>query len=365
MKILSPRFISINIISQPSKRKRIELFYVIAPANVTTGGPELLHQLVYELNQMDLDAVIAYDRRSKNNMEPSIPQQYKRYVSEFITADSIPDTKDSYVVIPETRPFYVKQFKNATTIFWWLSVDFFKIQCDPKYKFENQGIPQAIKALMLQTKKRAFASIKKAPIHLYQSEYARQYAISHGIAPSALIKLSDYVNDDYRTGIDYLSFSNRKQNVLYNPKKGRRYTEQLIKLAPNLHWIPLQGYTNQQLVSLMKESMLYIDFGFHPGKDRLPREAAACGTCVITGKQGAAAFENDYPIPEWASINQADVSPIEVVQTIKHVLNNYEQLIEEFSPYRSMIKGEKEVFKADLQTFVHSINGLEKNADVQ
>lgn len=339
------------------------MFYVIAPANTTTGGPELLHQLVYQLNQLGVNAIIAYDQCSKDGAEPSIPQQYKRYVTEFTTVNSIPDAKDSYVVIPETRPFYVKKYKKATAIFWWLSVDFFRKMCDPQYKLENQGAPQAIKALMLQTKRRAFSSIKQAPIHLYQSEYAREYAISQGIAPSALMKLSDYVNDDYRTGIDHLSFFDRKPNVLYNPKKGRQYTEQLIELAPDLHWVPLQGYTNEQLVSLMKESMLYIDFGFHPGKDRLPREAAACGTCVITGKQGAAAFNKDYPIPEWASIDQTVTSPTEVVNTIKYVLDNYNQLIDEFSPYREMIKSEKEIFKNDLEAFLNYIIALEKKTD--
>lgn len=341
------------------------MFYVIAPANITTGGPELLHQLVFHLNHLGAKAIIAYDQHSKAGAEPSIPQQYKRYVKEFTTVNSIPDTKDSYVVIPETLPFHVKKYKTATTIFWWLSVDFYRMKCDPQYKLENQGIPQAIKALMLHTKSRALASIRRAPIHLYQSEYAREYAISIGIAPSTLMKLSDYVNDDYRTGIDYLSFSGRKPNVLFNPKKGRRYTEKLIKLAPDLHWIPLQGYTNEQLATLMKESMLYIDFGFHPGKDRLPREAAACGTCVITGKKGAASFNKDYPIPEWASIDQDDASPAEVVNTIKYVLSNYDQLIDEFSPYRAMIKSEKEIFKTDLGAVVNHIIELEKNADVR
>lgn len=48
----------------------------------------------------------------------------------------------------------------------------------------------------------------------------------------------------------------------------------------------------------MSKSKVYIDFGNHPGKDRIPREAAISGCIVITGKRGAAAFAEDVCIPE-------------------------------------------------------------------
>lgn len=334
------------------------MFYVIAPANATTGGPELLHQLVYELNKINVDATIAYDC-SRSKGEPKIPEQYKRYVSTFINAKDIPDSTNSFVVIPETRPFFVQKFTRATTLFWWLSVDFFRIQCDPTYKREKQGLLQSFKASLLQTKKKAFRSIKEATVHLYQCEYAKDYALRHDIERSSLLKLSDYINDDYRIGIERLSFNNRKPNVLYNPKKGYDYTSQLIKLAPELNWIPLQGYTNQQLNSLMHESMLYIDFGFHPGKDRLPREAAACGTCVITGKKGAAAYKKDYPLPTWASIDQDQCKQADVIKIIKNVLNNYESTASEFTPYRNMIRAEKVEFEKDLKLVVDYLMKLD------
>lgn len=334
------------------------MFYAIAPAHITSGGPELLHQLVYELNSLGIKAMIAYDC-SKTNIPAAVPLPYKRYVNTFTTLDKVPDTKSSCIIVPETRPFLIREFKQARTIFWWLSVDFFRIHCDPAFKREKQGIPQSIKATIFQTKKKAFQSIKKATVHLYQSEFAKNYAIQNGIERSVLFKLSDYINDDYRIGIDHLSFINRKPNVLYNPKKGYEYTSQLIKLSPDINWIPLQGYTNQQLTSLMHESMLYIDFGSHPGKDRLPREAAACGDCVITGKHGAAAYEKDYPLPAWASIDQDQCNKLDVIKTIKHVLNNYESAVTEYAPYRNMIQGEKDEFKKDLNAVIDYLMKLD------
>ena len=39
-----------------------------------------------------------------------------------------------------------------------------------------------------------------------------------------------------------------------------------------------------------------MDFGFHPGQDRLPREAALLKNCIITNREGSAAFYKDVPI---------------------------------------------------------------------
>ena len=46
-----------------------------------------------------------------------------------------------------------------------------------------------------------------------------------------------------------------------------------------------------------RRGQVYIDFGHHPGQDRLPREAAACGCLVVTGTRGSAGFHADVPLP--------------------------------------------------------------------
>jgi len=43
--------------------------------------------------------------------------------------------------------------------------------------------------------------------------------------------------------------------------------------------------------------MMYIDFGTHPGKDRIPREAALRNCIVLTNRNGAADNNVDVPIP--------------------------------------------------------------------
>lgn len=54
----------------------------------------------------------------------------------------------------------------------------------------------------------------------------------------------------------------------------------------------------------MDESMIYIDFGEHPGKDRIPREAAMRDLIVITGRDGAAVNDVDVSIPKKYKIDR-------------------------------------------------------------
>ena len=47
-----------------------------------------------------------------------------------------------------------------------------------------------------------------------------------------------------------------------------------------------------------------MDFGFHPGQDRLPREAAILKNCIITNKEGSAAIFQDVPIADEFKFNE-------------------------------------------------------------
>ena len=82
-----------------------------------------------------------------------------------------------------------------------------------------------------------------------------------------------------------------KENIiLYNRSKGYHLTKKIIKRLPEFTFIPLINCTREQLSALFSKSKIYIDFGNHPGKDRMPREAALNNCCIIVGKNGAANF---------------------------------------------------------------------------
>lgn len=142
----------------------------------------------------------------------------------------------------------------------------------------------------------------------------------------------------------------KSNKVLYNPKKGYRFTKRIIKRANDLEWVPIKNLTTTQVKELLLQSKVYIDFGNHPGKDRFPREAAMCGCVIITGKRGSAKFCEDVPIDDVFKFKDSRKNINKIVTKIKECLNNYDTKNKKFENYRNYIKGEKEQFKKDIDT---------------
>ena len=93
--------------------------YVACPANSATGGPELLHQLVYELKKMNYNAFIYYYRR-QDNLNP-VHEAYVKYNITY--TDVIEDVKNNVLIVPETNTKLLYQYSNIQKVIWWLSVD--------------------------------------------------------------------------------------------------------------------------------------------------------------------------------------------------------------------------------------------------
>ena len=96
-----------------------------------------------------------------------------------------------------------------------------------------------------------------------------------------------------------------------------------IKLAPDIEWRPIEKMTPAQVQELLAQAKIYIDFGNHPGRDRIPREAAISGCVVITGKRGAAANDIDINIPAEFKFDEKITKPQEVIEKIRAVFENF------------------------------------------
>lgn len=316
--------------------------FVACPAYVKTGGPELLHQLVSELNQNNIDAKIAY-YGIKNNKNYT-PNDFKKYIQTFELYDNLQDVENNYIIFPEILTKEVAKFKKAKKIIWWLSVDNYT---------NRQGILNCLKTCgirellhLLHNKRLCLNNnhLTLADYHLCQSYYAIDFLNNRF---KNIYYLSDYVNDSFLDEEQH--YTKKADYVLYNPKKGINFTKKLIKKAPELNWKPIQNLTTEQVRNLLLESKVYIDFGNHPGKDRFPREAAMCGCCVITNKNGSAKFNEDVPIPEQYKFdhNINNIKPI--ITQIKQCLTNYNNEIKQFTAYRQSIKNEKNIFSQDVK----------------
>jgi len=326
--------------------------YVHCPANVVTGGAELLHQLVHLLNCNNIDAYIVYFDDPKTK----VPKDYiKSY--NIKTAENVVDSEENVEVIYEGRFDLIRNNKKIQKLLWWLSVDNFYL-CSygflsPRDIWEFNKI-LSIKAFIRQslnfiTRKNKYLihPIKVSELknldasNAYQSEYAQCFLQSHGF--KEVVALKDYINTDHQFSEELIE--QKKNIVLYNPKKGFKFTSKLIKAAPNIEWIPLQGMNREQLIQLLQKSKVYIDFGYHPGKDRLPRECAMNGCCVITGYKGSAAFYEDVQVPDKFKFENKLSQIPQILDTINYIFSNYSVVQKEFDNYRKSIRDEKQEFE--------------------
>ena len=325
--------------------------YVLCPAYTKTGGPELLHQLVKELTDNGINAYITYFKINKNNNEYT-PNDFKKYITEYRLLKDINDHKDNIVITPEAvLPLKLtKKIKNTKKILWWLSVDNFKKTHTIKNVMKNYPIYTALILMIKGEITYNFDYIKTFNYHLCQSHYSIEYLKSNEITNRYY--LSDYINDEYLILGD--EYGEKEDIITYNPKKGIEFTKKLIKSSPNLNFIPIKNLTTEQVKELLLKSKVYIDFGNHPGKDRIPREAAMCGCCIITNKQGSAKYYEDVSINDEFKFEDNEENINAIRNKITNCIENYDIEIKKFNTYRNDIKQEKQKFKEDVKKFFNT-----------
>jgi len=159
--------------------------------------------------------------------------------------------------------------------------------------------------------------------------------------------LGDYIDKRF-FDID-VNRAKREDLVAYNPSKGKKFTESLIKASPgSIRYEPIINMSRNDVIRLLLRSKIYVDFGFHPGRDRIPREAAVLGCCVIASMRGSAAFVEDLPIASGYKFvdNKKNIRAISGL--IQDCLSNYSGRTNDFASYRQVIASQESEFENDV-----------------
>lgn len=287
-------------------------FIIPTPTNYITGGIEASYQLCDAINSQNGNGYILW----VGEPNKSIPEEYSNYFINEIAEDLL----DEYcvVIFPEsmTDSLHDSKFKKCKKAIWWLSVDNHYLHSKLDVDFKNDEL-----------------------IHLYQSHYAKNFLINSNA--KNFYPLYDYLNDKY-----FQDFSSVKVDVICYSIKGAKFA-QVVENFINAKMVMLQGYTRDQLFNILNVSKVFIDFGNHPGKDRIPRESAMRMNCVITNRKGSAANEIDIPILNRFKTINVDQS----IETINDCLKNYNENILLFSDYRERIKKQKKEFFNQANNF--------------
>ena len=313
--------------------------YILASSSVT-GGPEACHQLADALNRDVRRAWIVYTPFDSGQR---VPQSFERYdVTPALRQDIRPG---SIVVLPETCPQLVDQFPGSEVYFWWLSVDYFS----SRGRILKRTVPlRAVRRFRLDKLRR------KVDCHLYQSEYAHDFLKSVDLHPC--FRLSDYLAAEFIQPFDKSGVTRRENVLVYNPAKGMERTTQILRALerdprPMPEVVALRGLTRDQIRELFERAKVYIDFGEHPGKDRIPREAVARGACILTNRRGSAANLIDVPVPEYMKIDD-DAAGFEKIAAdrIHSLMDDFPTETRYFDRYRQLIEGERAEFLRDARS---------------
>ncbi|MGO4969932.1 hypothetical protein ACTQ42_06545 [Streptococcus alactolyticus] len=320
--------------------KQINKIYVYCPANNKSGGPELLHQLCYLLNERGINCFMVYygTKAGVDNVHP----EFKKYHTIEASDESIKDEKSNLIIVPEASIFHLNKFTNAKKAIWWLSVDNFTKWATPMGRLKDRGILRMYSRPITMFK--AWRTVQTSDYHFCQSFYSKEYVTKvQKIPENRVFMLSDYLSENYLM-CDCKKIQNRQNSVAFFPRKGYEITKKLMELAPDLDWKPVENMTSEQVQDLLSSCKVYMDFGHFPGKDRVPREAAMCGCCVITGRFGASKYAEDVPINDKYKFEKPLQSADEIIALIKNCFENYDINVKDFDSYRDIIKKEKQVF---------------------
>ncbi len=339
--------------------------YVVAPSNVFTGGPEVLHQIASAIKKnFKVETYMFYLPENKS----PIHINFKKYKLKYTRL--IEDKEENILIIPEYYSYikYAVKYKKMKKILWWLSIDNFfgyKIRYDynkylrsiikipfniiktfnklTNYYFGLITFHDYLKFLYSFVNLKQLKELNDIDLHLCQSNYAYLFLKRY-------FKNINYLSDYQRDEILYKHKKRikRKINLVCYSHKSNSFIKNLEKFT-NFKMVELKGFNSNQLINIFKKSKVYLDFGYHPGKDRMPREAVLFNNCIITNRRGSAQNIYDIPIKNKYKFDERKSNLKNIKYLIYKIFNNHKKEFKNFSKYKKIVLNEKKLFDADLK----------------
>lgn len=328
--------------------------FVLYPRGLQTGGPEALHQLVHQLRS---DGQSAFLVPIEGTADRPRAEQFRKY-----DAPEAPllDRPGNAVVAPETALTSLRGIRNAQPVCWWLSVDnsmpFIIEQERRDREFANlQNIRHKRWApsmrILLERRVVArynYARLFSRAFHIAQSVYARAFLQTHlGICAAIVSDYIPRVDSDLQD--DETGSFGRSHSIAYNPAKAPWIPSLLRPHMPDVTWSPLAGLDRSGVVRLLRESGAYFDPGFHPGRDRMPREAAMLHTPVVVARRGAAAYWDDVPVGAEFKVSAGREFVSDASSRLLSILNDPDGAAERQAGYRQWIGNDQERFAREVR----------------
>ena len=323
--------------------------FVLYHKGLRTGGPEALHQLVDMLRELGQDAYLVPHPHTAHN---SRVEQYNVYNAP--EAPEIVDSPENVVVFPETYIYEMPKVKLARRMCWWLSIDnSLTFMAERMWQRNTAGLVDKAKEgavpFARMWKNRVNPGMLRKDrdvVHLVQSSYAWAFIATRlDVVPSLL---SDYTPNAEFQGTP--ESPRNRQLVTYNPAKGGHLIDAVrAQCPPSIEWRPIAGMTRSEVVATLQGCGIYLDLGHHPGKDRMPREAALSGALTVVARRGSGAFYADVPVPWEHKVTPGRDEVPTAAAMLPRLIDNFDAEVAKQDTYRSAILNERSRFKSEVE----------------
>lgn len=309
-----------------------------------TGGPLAIHQAAEAVNKQGGSACVVYVKNRKTSWslrrkgsllvdKLSIIQKMKidSRLKKMKLNNQRVFSLDTHFIVPETRPDlagYLLDLGCKRVSIWWLSVDNFPL--NRLYHLDIQKI------------------ISRCS-HLCQSHYAVQFLSS--LPAKNIQMLSDVTEFDKYSVLE--GHLENPFDIAYLPAKAKGAEEIIEKLATEFSVVALHNMDRATVNKTLSNSQIFLDFGHHPGKDRVPREAALAGAIPLIRYAGAAMHPEDVPLSEKFFIANEDfLNPEKILKICRKCIDNKKLYLAELQGYQQHIRKEDEIFRKEIRGLI-------------
>ena len=314
---------------------KYDAIYVLSRAGAVSGGPDALHRLVHTLREFGARAFISY---VPLDVSAEVPETYRRNY-RVVAAQPI-DAPTNLIVLPEVMAHYVRDFHQARVVVWWLSVDHFFGCTGRPGQLGWRRFLHDLKSLAGLPGRRARWGELRGIDHYSPSAYAATFLRGYCIEAKPL---HDPVNAIFMRPRPEAT---RRDAIAHNPAKDQRYAAAIRAALPEFEWVELVGMSHEEVAATLGSIKVYLDFGYFPGRERLPAEAVLSGACLVTGRRGAARFDDDLPIPEYYKIDHRAVDfAVRAREVVLDIFGNFEERTRDFDRFRVRLREEPDRFR--------------------
>lgn len=323
--------------------------YIISSYN-KTGGPRSLHQLANKLINRGYNVFMVYGNHG--HIESKLEILYSDCNAKV--AEKVIDVDSNFLIMPESDTSWYFKYKNINKIIWWLSLDFFKEQnLWNRAKKVSIMKEQSLYTTMFRYLKYEITYILKGHsrkyvhdvhdlkqiYHLYNCEYVHQYLLSLGVKEDKTQYLCGPVDiEKYNKNEDIKDY----KLIAYNPAKVQHNYIKLLKKYMYSHYegyrfVALEKMTHQKLQMTLNKAAVYLDLGFFPGPERIPREAVMAYCNLITSNLGSASNHIDVNIPTRFKVTPSPENIPQICKLINELCTHFSKYTNEYENYRNSV----------------------------